>query len=598
MRGSAATLLLMGLISRAAFGQVNTIQTDWSGGPDVFGPVSQWGDQFLAADGAAWRPIPGQLALACTPRDQPVQHLIAGDATHPRSCAVGDIDGDGDVDVLTCSPAHGFPEHHGLIYWWERQPNRSWLQHLVTEDFYGAKRLNVADVDRDGDLDVLAAAYYGDENVSPEGWRNGRYAWFENVSRDGSAWTQHLVGELYWGAQWIDAGDLDGDGDIDVVGASELTDGVWEQDGDITWFENVDGAGLQWTHHNLETEDGSSEAHVADLDGDGDLDVVGAETCRICWFENRYGDGSFWIQRFIDTQLQNNSYLDVGDLDDDGDLDVVGGAYDTSYVIWWENTAGSGTVWFPRYVVTAALVEMLQMGDIDGDGDLDVALVGGSGAGFVYWVENLSGDGVVWNPRLITNNVDSMVWLALGDVNADGRLDAAVCYEGASDPTHQLTWHDLTWFNAQGDLLSSVLERGTGRVWGHIAWGVTAPGDTGITVQVRGADDPYDLGPFLDVEAPGDDLAHLIDPDAQYFQYRLILASNDVDVSPILREIDVEQYLIADLDGDGCVGLSDLAMLLAEYGCTSGCAADLDGDGDVDLSDLSALLAVYGTGCL
>ena len=49
-----------------------------------------------------------------------------------------------------------------------------------------------------------------------------------------------------------------------------------------------------------------------------------------------------------------------------------------------------------------------------------------------------------------------------------------------------------------------------------------------------------------------------------------------------------------DLDGDGDTDLSDLAFLLAEYGCTSNCTADLDDDGDVDLSDLAVLLADYG----
>ena len=56
----------------------------------------------------------------------------------------------------------------------------------------------------------------------------------------------------------------------------------------------------------------------------------------------------------------------------------------------------------------------------------------------------------------------------------------------------------------------------------------------------------------------------------------------------------------ADFDGDGTVGLSDLATLLAGYGAASGAEladGDLDGDADVDLSDLAALLAVYGTVC-
>lgn len=56
----------------------------------------------------------------------------------------------------------------------------------------------------------------------------------------------------------------------------------------------------------------------------------------------------------------------------------------------------------------------------------------------------------------------------------------------------------------------------------------------------------------------------------------------------------------ADLDGDGIVGLADLAVVLANFGCApnpAACAGDIDGDGDVELSDLAAELAVFGTTC-
>ena len=59
------------------------------------------------------------------------------------------------------------------------------------------------------------------------------------------------------------------------------------------------------------------------------------------------------------------------------------------------------------------------------------------------------------------------------------------------------------------------------------------------------------------------------------------------------------RFCLGDLNGDGQIGLSDLATLLAHYGKTGMTYddGDLDGDGDVDLSDLAALLAVYGTMC-
>ncbi len=64
--------------------------------------------------------------------------------------------------------------------------------------------------------------------------------------------------------------------------------------------------------------------------------------------------------------------------------------------------------------------------------------------------------------------------------------------------------------------------------------------------------------------------------------------------------IDYGQPCPADLDGDGGVGLSDLSILLGNFGTTSGAQpsdGDLDGDGDVDLTDLSALLGAFGTAC-
>ena len=61
-----------------------------------------------------------------------------------------------------------------------------------------------------------------------------------------------------------------------------------------------------------------------------------------------------------------------------------------------------------------------------------------------------------------------------------------------------------------------------------------------------------------------------------------------------------EPFCFGDLDGDGAIGLSDLAQLLSNYGTPSGAVyedGDLDADGDVDLADLAGLLAVYGTTC-
>ncbi|MBI5865430.1 MAG: hypothetical protein HZB38_13170, partial [Planctomycetes bacterium] len=51
------------------------------------------------------------------------------------------------------------------------------------------------------------------------------------------------------------------------------------------------------------------------------------------------------------------------------------------------------------------------------------------------------------------------------------------------------------------------------------------------------------------------------------------------------------------LDADRDVDLSDLSLLLSNFGCTTGCTADLTGDGVVDIDDLAILLSYFGASC-
>ncbi len=64
-----------------------------------------------------------------------------------------------------------------------------------------------------------------------------------------------------------------------------------------------------------------------------------------------------------------------------------------------------------------------------------------------------------------------------------------------------------------------------------------------------------------------------------------------------VRAFRTERPCAGDLDGDEDVDLSDLGILLADWGCSGACAGDVDGDGDVDLSDLGELLAAYAQPC-
>ncbi len=81
--------------------------------------------------------------------------------------------------------------------------------------------------------------------------------------------------------------DVDGDGDLDVLSASE-------NDNKIAWYENTDGAGSFGAQQVISTAaDGLMSIFGADVDGDGDLDVLSAGDDKIAWYENTDGAGSF-----------------------------------------------------------------------------------------------------------------------------------------------------------------------------------------------------------------------------------------------------------------------------------------------------------------
>jgi hypothetical protein len=87
--------------------------------------------------------------------------------------------------------------------------------------------------------------------------------------------------------------------------------------------------------------------------------------------------------------------------------------------------------------------------------------------------------------------------------------------------------------------------------------------------------------------------------------YNGLVINNDLQFVPDLTPtaLILTVGLIGDLNGDGEIGIADLAQLLSNYGMTSGATYEmgdiepLGGDSDVDLADLAALLAAYGTTC-
>jgi hypothetical protein len=202
-------------------------------------------------------------------------------------------------------------------------------------------------------------------------------------------------------------------------------------------------------------------AHVvADFDKDGDPDIFFYENdwpvsphIALAWIENSNADGSNWIRHDIEiapplSDIDALTQFFATDVDGDGDPDVL--AMFANTIVWWENEL-SDAPW-ARHPVAGPNLDFapIALGDLDGDGDVDIA--GGQTGGvfldgYVFWLENATGDGLNWNEHAI-----SVVWpdgtpeplqgitgeIEITDINGDDDLDLIVpTSDFWSSPSHE-----------------------------------------------------------------------------------------------------------------------------------------------------------------
>ncbi len=342
-----------------------------------------------------------------------VEITISTNADGVQNFTTGDMDGDGDLDVVAAIRIGN------AIHWYENTGNLlSWPTHIVDTQ-YDVAEVETVDMDADGDLDIVSAGN-GSESVF----------WWENDG--GDTWTQHVIAADLGFPFAIEVVDADGDGDQDVYVAS---DGINR----LSFCENL---GTSWS--TVFIYDGFIERvngiSAADLDNDGDIDLASALEYdeEFVWWEKQ---DSTWLVHQLHTNLPGPTEVHCADMNGDGDPDVLGLVFGSGDLYYHENDGTGdfdsdwlGTGWIPSSVNAA---------DLDEDGDLDV-LATYSGDGDVLWYENTGTD---WVLHYISPQLQNAYCPVVVDLDQDGHLDVL-----AASPIH----NEIRYFRQAADPQFSV----------------------------------------------------------------------------------------------------------------------------------------------
>jgi len=374
-------------------------------------------------------------------------NCLDGCGPYHSTTSVADLDGDGDPDILLSGLRH----ETETIFWagsilWTNQGGGNFTPHAFN---YGGSSAATGDVDRDGDMDVVRLDYLATLFLNQGGEQGGT----PGVYWDAPSIAPKEVPHNWSTPGTVLFGDLNNDDQLDVLVSYCCSMLMDTKAGDKDFFhflawEWINGQGGRSL---TSLGDLPMRPTLGDLDGDGDLDIYAASlppkggnydsTDRILLND---GSGAFVDsgQRLINprkTGAAGSGAVALGDLDGDGDLDaLVATAKGASL---WINQGGAqsgqtGVFAKSGQRLGRGHIEAVFLADLDADGDPD-ALVAGKAQATIWWNDGQAG----FRDSGQRLDYTERHGLAVGDLDGDGDLDV---FSAAGDFEFHL------WLN-QGD---------------------------------------------------------------------------------------------------------------------------------------------------
>ncbi|WP_299601386.1 T9SS type A sorting domain-containing protein [uncultured Aquimarina sp.] len=440
-----------------------------------------------------------------------VAHTIIDASTktdRASSISTADFDGDGDLDVL------GSSYWDDKIFWYQNEGDEQLSkQQLITDQANGVRNAVPVDIDNDGDIDIVASLQLDNKVVLYKNIDG------ENFEEQALSLSQEQIFVVY-------SVDLDNDNDYDLVFGSP---------GEVSWSENIDGAGnfsekkiisaggfvrsaiffadidgdtyidiiestsgfsstVKWYRNNSDLKEfdssivinadarGVSSLYMDDIDNDGDNDLILTSVIdyEIIWYENLDGMGNFSGQNVISSDFVNAGTVRLDDIDGDNDLDVVAGSESSSKLAWFENVDGNGNFSIKHEVTNRSVrVRSIFSADFDEDNDLDLFYASYEDSNLI-WHENLNGNGDFGPEIMISRDAENVKSVFTVDIDGDGDNDVI---SGSND--QRIAWYE----NLDGDGsfgLQKVIISGLQTVNFVHAEDIDADGDYDIIAEIAG----------------------------------------------------------------------------------------------------------------